>query len=212
MPYQFLTKWKYEALLLSLLLLMFGNLVIPQEFEETVQAFFIVLNIVIGLSIFTFRKMWRWTIIIILSIIILLELLYLFSINDFRPLFAILYIVYFLILSVKLYHKIYSSKTAERELIVASFCGFVMLGLLVSFVFVIVEFNQPGSFSNIGTGSEKYQNLQYFSFITTLTIGYGDIAPVTNEAKQLTALFGLIGNFYSVFVMGIVIGKYLSNK
>ena len=87
-----------------------------------------------------------------------------------------------------------------------------MLGLLVSFVFMIVEFNQPGSFSNIGTGSEKYQNLQYFSFITTLTIGYGDITPVTNEAKQLTALFGLIGNFYSVFVMGIVIGKYLSNR
>ena len=53
--YSILT-WKYEALLVSLLLLLFGNLFVPESIEETAQAVYIILTIVVGLAIFEFRK------------------------------------------------------------------------------------------------------------------------------------------------------------
>ncbi len=55
-------------------------------------------------------------------------------------------------------------------------------------------------------------NLNYFSFITLLTIGYGDITPVTLIAKRAVMMMGLVGHFYTVFVTSIIIGKYLSIK
>jgi hypothetical protein len=210
--YSILT-WKYEALLVSLLLLLFGNLFVPESIEETAQAVYIILTIVVGLAIFEFSKTWRRIIISMLISICVLEVLHLFDIVNLRPLLASIYIIYFVILSVKLYHVIYKSKTDEKDLIVAAFCGFIMLGFLASFVFVILESVQPGSFTNIeATGKVRYQNIQYFSFITTLTIGYGDIVPSSELAKKVTVLFGLMGNFYSVFVIGIIIGKYLNKK
>jgi len=50
----------------------------------------------------------------------------------------------------------------------------------------------------------------YYSFITILTIGYGDITPATNIAQKMSMFFGLIGYFYGVVVIGIIMGKYLS--
>ena len=204
---------RYESLLASLLLLMFGNLIVPDGFQEIAQSIFLVINITIGLLVFKFRPLWRVTVLLILLDTFILLGIQTSSSLNVRAILSLLYILYFIILSIKVYHVIYTSKTTGKELIVVSFCGFVMLGILASFVFMMLEHMQPGAFLNIGTTAvEKYQNIRYFSFITTLTVGYGDIVPSTHEAKQLTALFGIIGNFYSVFVLGIVIGKYLNNK
>ncbi len=83
---------------------------------------------------------------------------------------------------------------------------------MAAFFFSILENQAPESFSNLNTGEDKFQNLTYFSFITTLTIGYGDIVPLTIHAKKATMLVALLGNFYSVFVVGIVIGKFINNR
>jgi len=55
-------------------------------------------------------------------------------------------------------------------------------------------------------------NLNYFSFTTLLTIGYGDITPVSLVAKRAVMLIGLAGHFYTAFITTIIIGKYLSAK
>ena len=83
---------------------------------------------------------------------------------------------------------------------------------MASLFFLIIEIQSPESFSGIGTKEENYQNLTYFSFITTLTIGYGDIVPLTFQAKKAVMLIALLGNFYTVIVTGIIIGKYLNQK
>jgi hypothetical protein len=45
-----------------------------------------------------------------------------------------------------------------------------------------------------------------------LTIGYGDITPVSLIAKRVVMFMGLAGHFYTVFITSIIIGKYLSLK
>ena len=43
----------------------------------------------------------------------------------------------------------------------------------------------------------------YFSFITGLTIGYGDIAPATNWGRVLCVLIGLIGMTFTGITVAV---------
>jgi hypothetical protein len=51
----------------------------------------------------------------------------------------------------------------------------------------------------------------YFSFITLTSIGFGDIAPLTDMSRLTVAFFGMMGQFYMVAVIGIIISKFSSN-
>lgn len=94
----------------------------------------------------------------------------------------------------------------------AVMCGFILLCFISTFIFAEVEAMNPNSFSNIGTGRDKLSYLNYFSVTTLLTIGFGDIVPLTLVAKRWVMLMALAGHFYTVFITAIVIGKYLNNK
>jgi hypothetical protein len=52
--------------------------------------------------------------------------------------------------------------------------------------------------------------MAYFSFVTLTSIGFGDIYPITDMSRLTTAFFGMIGQFYMVAVVGIVISKFSS--
>ena len=204
---------RYEALLLSLLILLFGELLVPEAYENLISPLLVIQNIVVGLIVFYHEhKSLRWFIIITLVLISILEVWLTFFI-DYEPVRIImffLFIIYFVTISYKVYAAIFKVVDVGVKMISAVFCGFIMLVTIGSFMFVIIELIHPHSFSNLG--EDFYPNIQYFSFITTLTIGYGDIVPLTMVAKKASMLLGLTGNFYTVFVTGITIGKFLNNK
>ncbi|MDB9961511.1 potassium channel family protein [Oceanihabitans sp.] len=90
--------------------------------------------------------------------------------------------------------------------------GYISLGLLGFFTFFCIELVSPGSFVGILvdlTIEDKIDDLLYFSYITIMTIGYGDISPATEIARSTTVLFGIIGQFYLVIVTAVVIEKYI---
>lgn len=203
---------KYEILLASLLLLIFGNLIIPSDYWANFRPILLIQNMVVGFILFFEQKKWRNVLFLLLTTIIVLEFTQYFIDFRIRIFTGLAYMLYFLLLSIKIYERIYKAKVVGKEVISAVFCGFIMLTIIGSFIFILIEVAQPNSFSNLGLGMNKYQNIQYFSFVTTLTIGYGDIIPLTNTAKQMTILMGLAGNFYSVIVTGIVIGKFINKN
>ena len=45
----------------------------------------------------------------------------------------------------------------------------------------------------------------YFSFITALTVGYGDIAPSTNIGRIISVLLGLIGILFTGVVVAAAV-------
>ena len=45
----------------------------------------------------------------------------------------------------------------------------------------------------------------YFSFITGLTVGYGDIAPVTSIGRVISVLLGLIGILFTGVVVATAV-------
>ncbi len=56
------------------------------------------------------------------------------------------------------------------------------------------------------------EQLMYFSYITLMKIGYGDILPVTPNAYKAPMFISLISQFYLVILTAIVVGKYLNQS
>ena len=87
-----------------------------------------------------------------------------------------------------------------------------MLSFIGWFLFDIIETYTPGSFSGLGEDERKLNNLLYFSVTNLLTLGLGDILPITLLARKAVMLMGFMGHFYTVFVTGIIIGKFINQK
>lgn len=202
-------KRKYLILLVSFLILIFGN-----TFTEDYQIFGIVniyQNLIAGLLVFQNKKRFRY---IILGIILISIALDLFA-NNFSPTqtktgHTILYLIFFTMVVAEVYTKVLTVKEVSTEMLAAALCGFVLLCQIATLVFYQIDIYSPHSFSNTGEGNNILINLNYFSFTTLLTIGFGDIAPLTLIAKRAVMFVGLLGHFYTVFVTGIIIGKFIS--
>jgi len=57
-----------------------------------------------------------------------------------------------------------------------------------------------------------YRLLFFYSYVTLMTIGYGNVAPLSGMAQTLTILEGLIGQFYLIFFMASLVGLYVSER
>jgi voltage-gated potassium channel len=182
-----------------LIVLLFGQLFIPQTYHELTRPFFFAQSVFAGIVLFSEWRLWRNIFITLFFIIIFMEIYGFYYDNAaLNSISGIIYIFFFLAVSLETYRQIYSAKDVQPAMISAVFSGFILLCLMTSLFFLIIEIQSPESFSGIGTKEENYQNLTYFSFITTLTIGYGDIVPLTFQAKKAVMLIALLGNFYTI--------------
>lgn len=98
------------------------------------------------------------------------------------------------------------------DTLVGAMCGYLLIGVLWTEVYCAVELVHPGSFSvPNGTSTQfadparRREMLEYFSFVTLSTVGYGDIAPVARGVRALAVLEAIFGQFYlAVLVAGLV--------
>ena len=85
--------------------------------------------------------------------------------------------------------------------------AYLLLGFFWSTLYTLVFTIQPEAFvisQPPGTHAER-PDFVYFSFITLLTIGYGDITPTSGMARSLAILEGVAGIMYiGVFISRIV--------
>lgn len=138
-----------------------------------------------------------------------------FSSNEFFLHFLIIFFsIYYCFIFGEVMYQITLTKVIRINIIIGSFCGFMLLSMVALFTFLIVETYYPNSFHGITVGnmSKAYTELSYFSFITLTSIGFGDIYPITNMARLTTAFFGMVGQFYMVAVVGIIISKFSSRN
>ena len=121
-------------------------------------------------------------------------------------------IVYYLIIVYEVFNELLDDKKVDLNTIGAVLAGFFVIGIIGGVVFSVIEGYNPGSFTGLAEGRKPIHELVYFSFITLTTIGFGDISPVSQFAQRVTVLFGLVGNFYSTIVIGIIMSKFMSAR
>jgi hypothetical protein len=98
-----------------------------------------------------------------------------------------------------------------------AFAGYLIAGTVFGHLFAGLEWLAPGSFnfaphlaSQGGQRLPPHLLLNYFSFVTLTTVGYGDITPVTQAARTLACLEAVVGQFYIAVVMAELIGLRVS--
>lgn len=102
-----------------------------------------------------------------------------------------------------------------RDLISGAICIYMLAGLAWADAYSLCEIFRQGSFSGIDVDMGIFAvrgALTYFSYVTMLTVGYGDVLPVSFMARSLAVLQGLFGQMYlAVFIAG-TIGMFLSQR
>ena len=105
------------------------------------------------------------------------------------------------------------SEEVNLEIIYAAILFYLLAALLWAFVYTVIELVDPASFNIDLSHPQGYLLVfQYFSFVTITTLGYGDITPVTEVAKAITALEAVVGQLYLVVAVAWLVGMYVSKK
>lgn len=81
---------------------------------------------------------------------------------------------------------------------------YLLLGLLWTLAYTILELTAPGSFTFGGSQTEfdpQFERFLGFSFTTLTTLGYGNIAPATPQADAMSTLEAIIGQIYLAIVI-----------
>jgi ion channel len=85
---------------------------------------------------------------------------------------------------------------------------YLLLGLLWTCLYLSIEAFFPGSIQIGNHPEERDTNLLYFSLITLSTVGYGDIVPLSGEARILSALEGVTGVLYMAVTVALLVSRF----
>lgn len=107
------------------------------------------------------------------------------------------------------------SLEVNAELILGSINIYLLVGLAFAFLYGLMEFLQPGSFSGIESSDmtqEPMPHFIYFSYVTLTTLGYGDITPFTPLAKTMSYTEAVAGQLYLAILVARLVGLYISRQ
>ena len=203
-------------ILLVLILLTIGLTPFLDKFIETQILMDVFLTTIFFSIIFAIKS--KRSHFIIASILVLPLLVSTWSLyfHDFRQItlltkiFGALFFGYAVILILLI---VFRSNEVTREMIFAAVVAYLLIALMWSFIYMILENMVPGSFSFPEQSSRmETMRFEYFSFVTITTLGYGDILPLSDRASALAILEAIVGQIYLVVVVAWLVGMFVSRK
>jgi hypothetical protein len=106
--------------------------------------------------------------------------------------------------------------SVNTEVLCASISAYLMLGLMWTMAYWLVDQLTPGgAFSfNTNAGPRSINGFDgfYFSFITLSTVGFGDITPVSRMARWLAAMEAMTGLLYVAVLIARLVSLYSTPK
>jgi hypothetical protein len=97
-------------------------------------------------------------------------------------------------------------RVIDVRTILAALCVYVLFGMLWAYVYTAI--------GNLGSSAFFAQSVQptsadflYFSFITQLTVGYGDLTAAGNLGRACAVLEALLGQIYMVTVVALLVSR-----
>jgi hypothetical protein len=211
---------RFELFLATLLAILFGSLLLPiQWFENILSPILFLINLMIGV---VFVSKDKRVVGVVISLLAINSLVYLANFIITKHLAQINFIrlncffIFYAIVTYEVIKQVTKASVVKEKAIFGLISGYISIGLLAFFMFSIIEYLQPESFSGLylenASDNIRADKLLYFSYVTLLTIGYGEILPISDLAQKGAILVALIGQFYTVILTAIVVGKYLNQK
>lgn len=215
-----LYKNRFELFFFGQLLIVFGTLIFSDEFYENVLMHILFLgNIVSGVILISKKQVFKKFFFGVFSVMFILFILNLIHGEEREGLSFIrfgVYFIFYIAITIEVISQVWTAETVNKNVIVGLMSGYLSIGLIAFFVFSSIELLNPDSFKGLiidGIGfSSKIDSLLYYSYITVLTIGFGDIVPVTAVGQKATVFMGLCGQFYIVIITAVVVQKFMAQK
>src|SRR5215472_1270539 len=143
-------------------------------------------------------------------------------INHFRPdlvhpaVFLVCALVLLAFVITHVLRFILRAPVVNVEVLCASISAYLMLGLMWTVAYWLVDQLTPGgAFSfNTSGGTRSMNGFTgfYFSFITLSTVRYGDITPVSRNARWLAAMEAMTGLLYVAVLIARLVSLYSTPK
>lgn len=113
---------------------------------------------------------------------------------------------------------VFRDETVTADTIVGAICAYLMLAISWGSWYTLLVLLSPDAFSvspalvaSAGwhtPHSPFMPLLEYFSFTTLATLGYGDITPITAGARMLSVLEGITGQLYLAVLIARLVGMH----
>ncbi len=213
---KYFIKYRFELIGLLLITILFGSAIIPLVLF---QNYILPMGMMaLGFCSITLakdtNKFFRYLCYIFVGIT--LSIVVYRAITDqessLQILSLIVFILFFSLLSYMVFSQMFLEEKIGQNIIVAAFDCYLLLGLIGAMVFTVIFYMDSNCFIGIAESEMIFDKMLYFSFITLTSIGYGDITPNSQLTEKVASLFGLVGHFYSVVIVGIIVAKYVANR
>ncbi|WP_298420473.1 ion channel [uncultured Kordia sp.] len=214
----YLYKHRFELFIATQFFILFGSLFFPDNFFQLIllPALFI-LNIASGILLVSKKKKTMWFLIILIAVAIIAfgnSLFMEVEKNEFILMRLSVYFIFYIIVTLHTIEQVWHEKKVDKTVIIGLMSGYISLGFLAFFMLLSIELVESNSFTGILLDGQnldvRFDSLMYYAYITLLTIGYGDIIPVTPIAQKAVVLIGLIGQFYVIIITSVVVAKYIN--
>lgn len=131
-----------------------------------------------------------------------------------------LFCIFFIFICYILLRRIFHSKKINENAIFGVACVYILLGIIWTMIYILINYFQPGSFQfqngaefiNNVDSHEQFVNLFYFSFVTITTLGYGDVIPIGKIAKMISVLEAVIGQLFIAISVARIVGLYTAGQ
>jgi Ion channel len=106
------------------------------------------------------------------------------------------------------------------EIICMAVSVYLLFGFAWALLYAFIYQRHPEAFSGVVTGTQvkpsEFQHLfpifGYFSLTTLSTIGFGDITPVTLQARYAAVAEGIAGQFYLAILVARLVGMQMTQS
>ena len=175
------------------------NALSPNQVSNILAIFIGLALMVLGIGLFKRRRLaWRW------SLVWLLIAIANSIFGEFVPQTFIIGVVYFVLLIV--FNKTFS-RQSEHHLTYTQLIAWISVVFALSYG-VLGSYLLRNQFSHLHTWVDAF----YYTVVTYSTVGYGDIVPITMNAKIFTISMIIVGISSFVATIGVVLGPLIEGR
>lgn len=110
-------------------------------------------------------------------------------------------------------HDLLKARTVTAREVWGSIALYLIIGVTFSYIYGLIAYFGPKAFSEpFVVGLESRTDLIYFSFVTQMTVGFGDILPVSHLARSVVILHSVFGMLYPPILIARLVNLFIVGR